>query len=72
MKHAIATRYGVDTIMPAEIRKNVEDLKKGESDKRRKAWEDKEGPPTKKQKKQAALEEEKGQYCAFQPRLSRY
>ena len=43
--------------MPAEIRKNVEELKKGESDKRRKAWEDKEGPPTKKQKK---AEEEKG------------
>ena len=60
VKHAIATRYGVDTVMPMEIRKNVEELKKGESDKRRKAWEDKEGPPTKKQKKLAAAEEEKG------------
>lgn len=59
VKHSIATRYGVDTVMPEEIRKNVEDLKKGESDKRRKAWEDKEGPPTKKQKKQAAAEEER-------------
>lgn len=51
VKPAIASRYGVDTVMPAEIRRNVEELKKGESDKRRKAWEDKEGPPTKKQKK---------------------
>ncbi|EKM60973.1 uncharacterized protein PHACADRAFT_110936 [Phanerochaete carnosa HHB-10118-sp] len=59
VKHAIATRYGVGTVMPEAIRKNVEDLKKGESDKRRKAWEEKEGPPTKKQKKQAAAEEEK-------------
>lgn len=61
VKHAIATRYGVDTVMPVEIKKSVEELKKGESDKRRKAWEDKEGPPTKKQKKLAAAEEEKGE-----------
>lgn len=50
VKHSIAVRYGIDTVMPEETRKGVEDLKKGESDKRRKAWEDKEGPPTKKQK----------------------
>ena len=61
VKHAIATRYGVDTVMPAAIRQSVAELKKGESDKRRKAWEDKEGPPTKKQKKLAAAEEEKGE-----------
>lgn len=51
MKNAIATRYGVDTVMPEETRIGVEILKKGESDKRKKAWEDKEGPPAKKIKK---------------------
>ena len=65
VKNSIAVRYGVDTVMPEETRKNVDDLKKGESDKRKKLWEDKlEGqPPSKKQKKQAAAaahEEEKG------------
>jgi hypothetical protein len=37
--------------MPEETRKGVEDIKKGEIDKRKKIWEDREGPPTKKQKK---------------------
>ena len=60
MKSFIAMKYGVDTVMPEETRKGVEVLKKGESDKRKKLWEDKEGPPTKKQKKQAAAEAEKG------------
>ena len=59
VKSTIAIRYGIDTIMPEETRKGVEDLKKGESDKRKKLWEEKEGPPTKRQKKLAA-EEEKG------------
>lgn len=54
MKNVIATRYGVDTVMPEETRISVEILKKGESDKRKKAWEDKEGPPSKKQKKVVA------------------
>ena len=60
VKSSIAIRYGVDTVMPEETRRSVEDLKKGESDKRKKLWEEKEGPPTKKQKKLAAAEEEKG------------
>lgn len=61
VKNVIAMRYGVDTVMPEETRIGVENIKKGESDKRKKAWEDKEGPPTKKQKKAAMAEEEKGQ-----------
>ncbi len=67
VKTPIAVRYGVDIIMPEETRKGVEDLKKGESDKRKKVWEEKEGPPTKKQKKLAAAEEEKGVFilCVF-------
>ncbi|KAI0348627.1 chromatin remodeling complex protein [Trametopsis cervina] len=58
VKTVIATRYGVDTVMPEETRIGVENLKKGESDKRKKAWEDKEGPPTKRQKKVAVVAEE--------------
>jgi hypothetical protein len=34
--------------MPEETRQGVENIKKGEIDKRKKAWEEKEGPPTKK------------------------
>ena len=46
--------------MPEETRKGVESIKKGEIDKRKKIWEDKEGPPTKKHKKMTAAQEEKG------------
>lgn len=46
--------------MPEATRKGVEDIKKGEIDKRKKVWEDKEGPPTKKQKKMTAAQEERG------------
>jgi hypothetical protein len=46
--------------MPEETRKGVEDIKRGEIDKRKKIWEDKEGPPTKKQKKMTAAQEERG------------
>lgn len=60
VKPLIAKRYGVDYIMPEETRKGVENIKKGEIDKRKKVWEDKEGPPTKKQKKMTAAQEEKG------------
>ncbi|KAG2368257.1 hypothetical protein BDR07DRAFT_1605599 [Suillus spraguei] len=42
-----------------ETRKGVEDIKRGEIDKRKKIWEDKEGPPTKKQKKMTAAQEER-------------
>jgi hypothetical protein len=34
--------------MPEETRQGVENIKKGEIDKRKKVWEEKEGPPTKK------------------------
>lgn len=60
VKLSIAQRYGVDSVMPEETRKGVENIKKGEIDKRKKAWEDKEGPPTKKQKKMTAAQEERG------------
>ena len=43
--------------MPEETRKGVETIKKGEIDKRKKVWEDKEGPPSKKQKTITALDE---------------
>jgi bromodomain adjacent to zinc finger domain protein 1A len=48
VKLAIAARYGVESIMPEETRQGVENIKKGEIDKRKKVWEEKEGPPTKK------------------------
>ncbi|KAI0662737.1 chromatin remodeling complex protein [Cubamyces menziesii] len=57
VKPAIAARYGVSSIMPEEIRKGVETLKKGESDKRKKVWEEKEGPASKRQKRAAAAAE---------------
>jgi bromodomain adjacent to zinc finger domain protein 1A len=60
VKPAIAKRYGVDSIMPEETRKGVENIKKGEIDKRKKIWEEKEGPPSKKHKKMTAAQEEKG------------
>ncbi|KAF9015331.1 chromatin remodeling complex protein [Cyathus striatus] len=59
VKPDIAKRYGVDSVMPEETRKGVENIKKGEIDKRKKVWEDKEGPPTKKQKKMTAVQEQK-------------
>jgi hypothetical protein len=57
VKAAIADRYGVTTVMPDAIRQGVENIKKGELEKRKKVWEDKEGPPSKKQKK---LQEARG------------
>ena len=60
VKPLIAKHYGMDTIMPEATRKGVEDIKKGEIDKRKKVWEDREGPPTKKQKKTTTAQEEKG------------
>lgn len=60
VKPAIAKRYGVDSDMPESTRRGVEDIKKGEIDKRKKVWEEKEGPPTKKQKKMTAAQEERG------------
>ncbi|KAF9478043.1 chromatin remodeling complex protein [Pholiota conissans] len=57
VKPPIAKRYGVDSVMPEETRQGVENIKKGEIDKRKKIWEDKEGPPTKKKKLTAAQED---------------
>ena len=57
VKPVIAARYGVNTVMPEEIRVGVETIKKGEIDKRKKVWEDKEGPA---QKKRRQMAEEKG------------
>ncbi|KAF8898556.1 chromatin remodeling complex protein [Infundibulicybe gibba] len=59
VKPVIAKRYGVDSVMPEETRKGVESIKKGEIDKRKKAWEEKDGPPNKKQKKMTAAQEER-------------
>lgn len=59
VKEAVAKHYGVDSVMPEETRKGVENIKRGEIDKRKKAWEDKDGPPTKKQKKMTAAQEER-------------
>lgn len=52
VKKFIADKYGVGSVMPDETRKGVENLKKGEMEKRKKAWEEKEGPSAKKQKKE--------------------
>ncbi|KAF8225024.1 chromatin remodeling complex protein [Tricholoma matsutake] len=59
VKPLIAKRYGVAYVMPEETRKGVETIKKGEIDKRKKVWEEKDGPPTKKQKKMTAAQEER-------------
>ena len=69
VKPAIAKKYGVDSVMPEETRRGVESIKKGEIDKRKKAWEDKEGPPSKK-KKLTPAQEEKGSSPLLVPFLS--
>ncbi|RDB28913.1 hypothetical protein Hypma_015347 [Hypsizygus marmoreus] len=61
VKPAIAKRYGLESIMPEETRKGVETIKKGEIDKRKKVWEEKDGPPTKKQKKMTPAQEERAE-----------
>ncbi|EIN13512.1 hypothetical protein PUNSTDRAFT_48465 [Punctularia strigosozonata HHB-11173 SS5] len=50
VKPSIAERYGVSSEMPEETRKGVDAIKRKESDKRRKVFDDKEGPPSKKRK----------------------
>ena len=60
VKPPVALRYGVDTIMPEATRQGVENIKKGEIQKRKKVWEEKEGP-VKKPKKMTPAQEEKGQ-----------
>lgn len=73
VKPLVAKRFGVDSVMPEDTRKGVENIKKGEIDKRKKVWEAKEGPPTKKQKKMTAAQEEKGMFRTLpsRPRYSR-
>lgn len=51
VKKPIADRYGVTSVMPEETRKGVETIKKGEIEKRKKVWEEKDGPASKKLKK---------------------
>lgn len=52
VKRSIAERYGVEIDMPEETRKGVDEIKRGEIEKRRKVATPpkKEGPPAKKQK----------------------
>ncbi|KAJ1311804.1 hypothetical protein OPQ81_010269 [Rhizoctonia solani] len=52
VKPALAVRYGLETEMPAAMRKSMERAKAGELEKRKKVWEDKEDRPSKKVKKQ--------------------
>lgn len=63
VKKFIADKYGVGSVMPDETRKGVENLRKGEMEKRKKAWEEKEGPSAKKQKK----EPERVSNCMLKP-----
>jgi hypothetical protein len=51
VKKPIADKYGVENVMPEETRKGVLEVKNKEIEKRKKVWEDKEGPPSKRQKK---------------------
>ncbi|KAI5835871.1 hypothetical protein K523DRAFT_359692 [Schizophyllum commune Tattone D] len=64
VKPAIAAHYGVSSNMPDKTREGVNAAKKGEMDKRKKHWEDKDGPPAKKQKKMTAAQEEKARVAA--------
>ncbi|KAJ4486334.1 chromatin remodeling complex protein [Lentinula aciculospora] len=65
VKPAIAQKYGVTSNMTEDTRNNVEAIKKGEHDKRKKVWEDKDGPPNKKHKKMTAAQEEKAKAAAM-------
>ncbi|KAG8844443.1 hypothetical protein FRB96_003031 [Tulasnella sp. 330] len=50
VKQQLAEKYGIETQMPEEVREGVEGVKKLDHEKRRKIWEDREGPPNKKRK----------------------
>ncbi|KAJ3753289.1 chromatin remodeling complex protein [Lentinula raphanica] len=66
VKPAIAQRYDVISSMNEDTRIIVEAIKKGEhSDKRKKVWEDKDGPLNKKPKKMTAAQEEKAKAAAL-------
>ncbi|KAH7345348.1 hypothetical protein B0J17DRAFT_37477 [Rhizoctonia solani] len=60
VKPALATKYGLETEMPAAMRKSMERVKAGELEKRKKVWEDKEDRPSKKVKKQGDGGEDSG------------
>ncbi|KAI1797797.1 chromatin remodeling complex protein [Ganoderma leucocontextum] len=65
VKPGIAARYGVNSVMPEDIRVGVETIKKGEIDKRKKVWEDKEGPAQKKRRQMAEEKAEKEKVIAL-------
>ncbi|CAE6480790.1 unnamed protein product [Rhizoctonia solani] len=60
VKPALAIKYGLETEMPAAMRKSMERAKAGELEKRKKVWEDKEDRPSKKVKKQGDGGEDSG------------
>ncbi|KAI0068477.1 hypothetical protein BV25DRAFT_1793071 [Artomyces pyxidatus] len=64
VKPPVAARYGVDSVMPESTRQGVENIKKGEIQKRKKVWEDKEGP-IKKPKKMTPAQEERAKAMAI-------
>lgn len=65
VKKPIADKYGVENVMPEETRKGVLEVKNKEIEKRKKVWEDKEGPPSKRHKKL----EERGKRSCRHPQL---
>ncbi|KZT40060.1 hypothetical protein SISSUDRAFT_1060571 [Sistotremastrum suecicum HHB10207 ss-3] len=76
VKPHIAEKYGLETVMPDDVRKGVEIVRKGEIEKRKKIWDEKEGPPSKKQKKNADIkakkeEEERAREIAEQEQKER-
>ncbi|KAJ7071546.1 ATP-utilizing chromatin assembly and remodelling N-terminal-domain-containing protein [Mycena amicta] len=59
VKPAVANHHGIHVDIPVDKRKSESNKKFGDSDKRKKVWEDKELPPTKRQKKMMEVQEEK-------------
>jgi hypothetical protein len=57
VKPPLAEKYGIETEMPQEVKEGVEGVKKADHEKRRRIWEEREGPPNKRKK---LSEEEKG------------
>lgn len=67
VKLDIAQQYGVETEMPENVKRGIDGVKKGEKEKRKKVWVDKNGaegaPPKKKARKMTA--EERGMILPF-------
>ncbi|KAG9001450.1 hypothetical protein FRB94_004765 [Tulasnella sp. JGI-2019a] len=57
VKPQLAEKYGIETQMPQDVKEGVEGVKKLDYEKRRKIWEDREGPPNKKRKGMLTEEE---------------